>query len=88
MHFVLNCFNEVVEINLRSPGVVLLTLCFRRGCGDGCGSAAGRSSADAAADLHPNRGQKDGRRRRVSQQLGASENLWEFETPLVERSQP
>lgn len=32
--------------------------------------------------------QRKSEERQVSQQFGASEDLWEFETPLVERSQP
>lgn len=33
-------------------------------------------------------GKTEKERARVSQQFGASEDLWEFETPFVERSQP
>lgn len=60
--------------------------------GDSPGLATGHLSAYALLSLVSRQTESEGRtekeRARVSQQFGASEDLWEFETPFVERSQP
>lgn len=86
MHFVLNCFIEAVEINLR-----VRRSRFPDFSGDSSGLATGHLSVYALLRLVSRQtesgGKTDKESARVSQQFGASEDLWEFETPFVERSQ-
>lgn len=81
-HFVRNCFNEAVEINLRESSSWHCTLGEPR-----CGDRSGPSSAVYLCTRSVSRqARSEGKMRkdsaRVSQRFGASEDLWEYETRL------